>query len=267
MSNYKVTLWGTRGSLVQTSIDKMKYGLETSCISVETEKEIFLIDCGSGASGFDKYIYENNITNKKINILITHYHQDHIMGMGFLNFIYDKNVSKEIFGLGNVYETLKNYYGSPYFPITIVDLPNIKTTSLDSFPRLKFEDLEVHTTLLNHPQDCVGYKFVGAEKTLAILFDYEYKTDPNKASIEEFIKESDYLVIDSFSTEEDYKEGWGHNSIEDSIFLATKTNVATCLLTHHNMHYDDNKLDEIQDNISKIHNNIYIAKDNSSFTI
>ncbi len=80
MSDFKVTLWGTRGSFVQTTSNKRKYGVETSCISLETENEFFLIDCGSGIRGFDKYIYDNNLTYKKVNIFLTHNHHDNING-------------------------------------------------------------------------------------------------------------------------------------------------------------------------------------------
>ncbi len=267
MSNFKVTFWGTRGSLVQTANDKRGYGLETSCISIETEKEIFLIDCGSGVCNFDKYIYNNKLTSKKINILITHYHHDHISGLAFTNFIYDKDIEKEIFGFGDVYTTLKNYFGPPYFPVTIVDFPNINVKNLNGFETIHFKELDINTTLLNHPQMCIGYKFIAGGKTVSIILDYEYKTDTNKSSTEEFIRESDFLIIDAFSTEEDYKSGWGHNSIEDTIMLANKLGVGKCYLTHHNVDYNDKKLDELQDNITNENKNISFAKDNFSFEL
>ncbi len=267
MSNYKVTFWGTRGSLVQTSIDKKKYGLETTCISLETDNEILLIDCGSGIRGFDKYFNENNLTNKKINILLTHYHHDHIMGIGFASFLYDKNTEIEIFGLGEVSKILRDYFGPPYFPVSVVGLPNVTTTSVKAFQSLKFEDVEVETTLLNHPQKCLGFKFSLGEKTLTIIMDYEYKDDETKTTVEEFINDSDYLIIDSFYTEEDYKSGWGHNSIKDSINIAKLANVGTCFLTHHNTEYNDSKLDELQLNISNKHKNIFFAKENTSFVL
>ncbi len=267
MSNYKVTLWGTRGSFVQTTLDKMKYGLETSCISLETEDEIFLIDCGSGIRGFDKYIYENNLTYKKINIFLTHYHHDHIFGLGYVNFIYDPTIDIEIFGLGDVYDILKSYFGSPYFPVNIMDLPNIRTTEVYGFQSFRFEDIEVQTTLLQHPQFCIGYKFVTKEKSVAIIFDYEHRVDARQEIVEEFINGCDYLIIDAFSTEEDYHEGWGHNSIDDVIGLVDKLKVGQCLLTHHNINYNDQKIDEIQSQINKTHKNITFAKDYSTFEV
>ncbi len=264
MGNYKVTFWGTRGSAVQTSIDKIKYGLETSCISIETEKEIFLIDCGSGARGFDKFFYENNV-NKKINILLTHYHHDHIIGLGFVKFIFDKNNEVEIFGPGEVYENLKNYFGAPYFPVDIVNLPNVKTTSITVFEKLIFANLAIETTLLQHPQESVGYKVITKDKTVTFLIDYEYKIDQNKEIVEEFVKNSDYMIIDTFWTDKNYKIGWGHSTVEDAIYLTNKLNIADCILTHHNTDYCDDKIDEIYQNIKDASKKISFAKENSFF--
>ncbi len=267
MGKYKVTFWGTRGSVAQTTSDKRKYGLETSCVSLETDNEIFVVDCGTGLRSFDKYIYDNNLTNKKINIFLTHYHHDHINGLGFVNFIYDTNIDIEIYGLGDVYKTLKRYYSPPYFPVNIIDLPNLKTTEINGFQSLLFDDLEIQTTLLQHPQFCLGYKFIADEKTLSVIFDYEFKVDNKKELLEEFIKDSDYLIIDAFSTEEDYNEGWGHNSIEDVIELAEKNQIGQCLLFHHNINYNDEKIDNIQFEIGKKYNNIKFAIENSIFEL
>ncbi len=265
MSNYKVTVWGSRGSFVQTTVDKMKYGLETSCISFETEDEFFLIDCGSGIRGFDRYFYDNKLTHKKVNIFLTHYHHDHIFGLGFVKFIFDPSVQVEIFGLNDVYETLNNYFGPPYFPINMMELPNIKTRNIKAYEKIEFNDFEINTTLLQHPQHCLGYKFVTKNKTVTVITDYEYTVDNKKHIVEEFIENSDYLIIDAFSTAEDYIEGWGHSNIEEIVELVEKLNVQQCLLTHHNGNYNDDKLDQIQLDINKEHSNIKIAMVNTYF--
>ncbi len=265
MSDFKVTLWGTRGTFVQTSSEKAKYGLETSCISIETKNAIFLIDCGSGIMKFDEYIASKEIKQKKIYILLTHYHHDHINGLGFVNFIHDKNKEVEVFGYGDVYENLNNYFGPPYFPVNILDLANVKTTNIESYETLELDGFKIKTTLLHHPQTCIGYKFITKNKTLTFAIDYEYKLDDKKELIEGFIDGSDFLIIDAFSTEEDYHEGWGHNSVEDAVYLVNKLNIGKCIITHHNIKYNDSKLDEIQKSISKTNDNIILAQSEYSF--
>lgn len=267
MSNYKVTIWGSRGSFTQTSIDKMKYGLDTSCISLETKEEIFLIDCGSGIRNFDTYYCENNLYHKKINLFLTHYHHDHINGLGYVDFIFHPSVEIEIFGLGDVYGRLKGYYDAPYFPIPLMELPNIKTRDIEANMHLKFGNLEIITIMLNHPQQSLGYKFIAEDKAFSIVTDYEYKVDEDKEAVEAFIKNSDYLIIDSCFTSDDYIEGWGHNDMEDVCKLVKRLNVGECFLFHHNKEYNDNRMDELQFKIAKEYHNIRFAFDNMGFEV
>jgi phosphoribosyl 1,2-cyclic phosphodiesterase len=44
----KIKFWGVRGSHTVSGIDFLKYGGNTTCLSVEVEDKIFLIDAGSG---------------------------------------------------------------------------------------------------------------------------------------------------------------------------------------------------------------------------
>lgn len=264
---YKISIWGSRGSFIQTTLDKVRYGLETCCISIETENEFFVIDCGSGIRSFDEYIYENKLTYKKINILLTHYHHDHIWGLGYVKFIFDKHVDIKIFGLGDVQSTLFNYFSPPYFPVHMFSLSDNKTNSISVGETLKFSDINIDTVLLQHPQMCVGYKFILGDKTLCIITDYEYKIDTKKREVEKFMQDCDYLIIDAFGNEDDYIENWGHSSIDDVLYLGEKVKAKQILLFHHHVTYTDDFLDSIQENINKKYDNVNFAKDNMFFEI
>lgn len=267
MDKYNVMIWGSRGSFIQTTLDKIEYGLETSCISIETEKEFFVVDSGSGIRGFDDYIYSNNLTHKKVNIFLTHYHHDHIFGLGYVKFIFDKHIDVEIFGLGDVKTALFNYFAPPYFPVHIFNLSNIKITSIGVRQKLDFEGINIETVLLQHPQMCLGYKFLLNEKVFCIITDYEYKIDTRKGEVEEFIKECDYLIIDAFGNEDDYIENWGHSSIDDVLYLVEKLGIKQTLLYHHHVTHTDRFLDSIQEEINKKYHNVKFAKDKMSFEI
>ena len=51
----KIKFWGVRGSHTVSGIDFLKYGGNTTCLSVEVEDKIFLIDAGSGIINSDNY--------------------------------------------------------------------------------------------------------------------------------------------------------------------------------------------------------------------
>ena len=76
----KITIWGCRGSLPSPGLEKNKYGGNTSCVQVQDGDVGFILDGGSGISRLGVHFDENI---KEINILLTHLHLDHIMGLGY----------------------------------------------------------------------------------------------------------------------------------------------------------------------------------------
>lgn len=261
----KVNIWGSRGSCTQTDSSKKIYGLETSCITLEMENKIIVIDTGSGIINFDKYLYNNNLQHKKIEIFFTHYHYDHISGLPFTRFIYDKNVKADVYGKGlkdkNFGEVLNHYFGPPYFPVKIFNTGNININEIYIGDEIDLGDVIIKTTLLKHTDECVGYKLKCSNKNICIIFDYEYMLDTNKSEVIKFIKDSDILIIDSHYTNVDYKENWGHSTIEDNIMLITQNNIKQGLLTHHNPNYTDEYMANIENNLLKEHKNISFARD------
>ncbi len=261
----KINVWGSRGSNVQTDFNKKKYGLETTCISIETEKEIIIIDAGSGIINFDKYFYRENLQHKDVKLFFTHYHYDHIIGLPFTKLIYDENVNLKLYGSGfkdtPFKNVLKNFFSSPYFPIEILNRNNIEIDEIKVGTDIELEQMNVKTISLNHSNECVGYKFKIADKSICVMFDYEYREDKNKSDTINFLKNSDLLIIDSYFTDLDYKQRWGHSTVEDNISLINENGVKKALLTHHNADYVDSYMEDIENKLLKNCNNICFARD------
>ena len=81
MKKNKITFWGVRGSFPTPDQDKMKVGGHTSCVSIETEKETLIMDMGTGIKNLGEKIVSNPKSPSKINIFLSHYHWDHIIGL------------------------------------------------------------------------------------------------------------------------------------------------------------------------------------------
>lgn len=263
MRETKVTIWGSRGSCVVTDFKMLGYGFNTTCISIETENIIYIIDAGSGITDFDKYYYENNLVNKKIVILFTHYHHDHLWGLGFTDFLFDSNIEVELIGPGDIKATINRYFGAPFFPVKIVDLPNLVFKSINENSTYTFYDMVIDTVQLEHTPKCLGYKFYLNDKTICFIIDYEYQVDKNKHLVEEFVEHCDHMIIDAFSTKDDYTKGWGHSCIDDCVELFEKMNVKNCILTHHNPKYNDDFIDDL----AKKYSSVVFARDKMSIMI
>src|SRR5687767_13812139 len=100
----KVTLWGTRGSLASPGPDTARYGGNTSCVSVEDGSgSLLVLDAGSGCRRLGITI---PLTQKRVDILLTHLHLDHILGLGFFVPLFNPNIETHIWGPPSITQTL-----------------------------------------------------------------------------------------------------------------------------------------------------------------
>ena len=91
----KITLWGVRGSIPTTGPDTEYYGGNTSCAAVWHDDSLLVPDGGTGIRGLG-----SNVTPsiKRIDILLTHLHLDHIQGLGFFIPLFDASEEIHIWG-------------------------------------------------------------------------------------------------------------------------------------------------------------------------
>jgi len=75
-------LWGTRGSLPTPDPSAHRYGGNTSCVEVNAgvEGHVVVLDAGSGIRPLGVAL---SPAIERIDVLLTHLHMDHILGLGF----------------------------------------------------------------------------------------------------------------------------------------------------------------------------------------
>ena len=77
----QITLWGTRGSLAAPGPETNRYGGNTSCVGVEgPEGTLLVLDAGTGIRRLNASLPK---TLRRVDVLLTHLHLDHIQGLGF----------------------------------------------------------------------------------------------------------------------------------------------------------------------------------------
>jgi len=77
MKKFCVRFWGVRGSYPTPGENFIKYGGNTTCVEIETDHSIFVIDAGTGIINLGKKIVKEN-KFKTINLFFTHTHKDQI---------------------------------------------------------------------------------------------------------------------------------------------------------------------------------------------
>src|SRR5262249_61236492 len=83
----KVTLWGVRGSLASPGADTARYGGNTSCVEVRGDDgAVVILDAGTGIRPLGRSLPSSV---RRIDLLLTHLHMDHIQGLGFFTPLFD----------------------------------------------------------------------------------------------------------------------------------------------------------------------------------
>ena len=154
----RVTLWGTRGSLPTPGPETERYGGNTACVEVRGEDgTVLVLDAGTGIRRLGGTLAGSV---RRVDILLTHLHMDHIQGLGFFAPLYDPGAEIHLWGPASATLTLTErvarYLSPPLFPVRVRDLPC--TTHLHEVSDSAFEigPFRVAYALVIHPNTTVG---------------------------------------------------------------------------------------------------------------
>lgn len=250
-----ITLWGVRGSIPTTRPDTKEFGGNTSCVEVEAEGTLLVLDAGSGIQSLN---LSPHLENKRIDILLTHLHIDHIQGLGFFNPLF--NSSKEVHLWGPVTKTqslrsrLGRYFSPPLFPVYFRNLTcklffhEIENSAFTIGP------FSIQSCYVIHPGPAVGFRIRHHTGVFTYIPDHEPALGRDRLikdlkwlSGSDLASGVDLLLHDAQYTQEEYKNrvGWGHSSMEDAIEFASLTGAKHLLFSHHDPMRTDAQLKDI----------------------
>lgn len=252
----KVKLWGTRGSLAAPGPETARYGGNTSCVEVRgNDGAVLILDAGTGLRRLGVSL---PVTLRRVNILLTHLHMDHIQGLGFFAALRNPEAEVHIWGPAsttlNLRSRLSRYLSPPLFPVHLRDLPS--SVIFHEVPSDEFDIGEFHisTALVCHPDPTVGYRIEAPDATLAYIPDHEpalgaqkFPISPDWTSGYELAVESDMLIHDAQFTDDEYltRVGWGHSSLAQAFEFAALAGVRSFVPFHHDPAHTDDVLDKL----------------------
>ncbi|OGP12585.1 MAG: metal-dependent hydrolase [Deltaproteobacteria bacterium GWA2_54_12] len=250
-----IRCWGSRGSISVSGCNYIKYGGDTTCIEVQASSgDLIVIDAGTGIR-----LLGNRLVNespRRINLLLTHAHWDHLSGFPFFKPIYRKDSEIRIHGPQNTQDSLKRIISktmtAPYFPIEFEDI-----NAEISFLKMKHKDysigsVNINTIPISHPNQGVGYRLEENGKSFVFLTDNELTFHhPFGLGYDEYVKfcqGADLLFHDAEYTREEYEtqtRGWGHSVFLDTLQLALDAGVKSLGLFHQNQDRTDDQVDKM----------------------
>ena len=266
----KVTLLGTRGSFPHIVASRMgRYGGNTSCVEVTGQDgTVVLLDAGTGIRNAASAVTPDL---KRMDILLTHFHMDHLQGLGFFAPLFNPRMEVHIWGPPSttmtLHRRLARYLSPPLFPVCIRDF-TCKLVLHDA-PRKTFElgALRVTSDLVCHPGPTMGFRISEGGSSIAYLPDHEvtlgachFPLEPDWTSGLKLALGADLLLHDSQYTEAEYEEriGWGHSTPRQAAMLAAEAGAATLLTFHHDPNHDDAEVTRLAAEASSVANGVTV---------
>ncbi len=260
----RVTIWGCRGSLATPGRATLRFGGNTSCVAAELcDGTLIVFDAGTGIRSLGLQLVADGA--REIHLCLTHFHLDHVEGLGFFAPIFDPGTELHIWGPPSTERSLEErvslYLSPPVCPLSLADIP----------ARLRFHDVpeapwriggaDVFASEVSHPGPTVGYRLAENGSVLAYLPDHEPAVGvPLEALTPDWISGfaiaagATLLIHDAQYSEDVYpsKVGWGHSSIADAVVFGRRATVGQLLLFHHDPLHDDRTLDSFQQRVREL---------------
>jgi phosphoribosyl 1,2-cyclic phosphodiesterase len=250
----RLGVWGTRGSIATPGPQTARYGGNTACVTVEgSGGTVLVLDAGTGIRVAGAAVPS---TAKRVDILLTHLHMDHIIGLGFFPVLQRRGLDVHIWGPKTAGDDLRTrltrYLSPPLFPVRLRDLPARVTLHEIATADLDIGEFRVSSSFVTHPDPALGFRVSVDGRSVAYIPDHEpalgvqgFPVAPRWTSGHRLARGADLLLHDSQYTEQEYGErvGWGHSSISDSVAFAKQAGVGKLLLFHHDPSHDDATMD------------------------
>lgn len=272
----EVKFWGVRGSIPTPAPENLGCGGNTTCLEVcVSDGSGVVIDGGTGARQLGMDLMRRAAGGSiELDILMTHFHWDHIQGIPFFAPLYNPK-NRITFHTSRSPEEVRNILEGqmthPYFPVAF-ELLGAKRefAGFDTgVKKLLDGRMSVKPFGLNHPQGATGFRIEANGAVIVHACDHEHGDAEKDRSIREAAMEADVLVYDAQFTPDEYglKKGWGHSTWLEGVKVAQGSNVKHLVLSHHDPSHTDEFMQAVLLEARKEFPNTSIAKEGTSIRV
>jgi phosphoribosyl 1,2-cyclic phosphodiesterase len=263
---YRVTFWGTRGSIPTPGPTTIRYGGNTPCVALHADADgsdrVVILDAGTGIRGLGQHLLSQNDGRRvTVDLLVSHTHWDHIQGLPFFAPVFEAGNTVRIWGAEQagvaIDKILRDQMGPVVFPVPLDEVAAEVTVKHIEPGAFGIEAFDVRAMTVRHPGTTLGFVLEprGGGPNLGYVTDNElsggeYDVGPGwRGDFLSFLGGVNVLVHDAMFTSQELKRhaGWGHSSNVEAVELAVEAGVEQLVLFHHRPEHDDGTIDAMLD--------------------
>jgi phosphoribosyl 1,2-cyclic phosphodiesterase len=222
--------------------------------------EVVILDAGTGIRQLGIDLVQAEV--RRIHLLLTHLHVDHVEGLGVFAPIWSAETELHLWGpsspISSLADRLATYFSPPLFPVNLSEVPARVEFHDASETEWQIGGARLTSHAIVHPGPTVGYRIEEDGVALAYLTDHEpaLGVDLHTMPVEwisgaALAFQASLLIHDCQYTPEEYEQkvGWGHSTTEHLASFAAKTEAQRVLLYHHDPMHTDEQLEEMREDV------------------
>ncbi len=220
-------------------------------MELRIDNSILIIDAGTGIRKLGIELQRELAGSKLgVDLLLTHFHWDHILGLPFFAPLYSPESEVRFYSTRPAHELrelLEGEMAHPYFPVSF-DLLPAKRGFIDlTKDPIRLPHVCVHPFPMNHPQGATGFRIEAGSRVITHASDLEHGDPRFDKILREYAQDSDLLIYDAQFTPDEYpmRKGWGHSTWLEATRVARDCNVTRLVLFHHDPSHEDTMMVDI----------------------
>lgn len=231
--------------------ESQTFGGNTSCVELRGNENRLILDMGSGIRELGANLISKGVDNlpKRLDILLSHLHWDHIQGFPFFAPAYIGGVEVHIWSGHSATEAvMRKQHSTPTFPVDFDTLgANICFHTLPPGETVEIAGFSVVSRKQLHHGDSYGYRVTQGGKSVVYATDIEHKahrTDEMDACAI-FFRDADLVIFDAmfaWGETQSVRQDWGHSSNVVGVDLCLLANARRLCLFHHDPTNSDAEL-------------------------